>query len=143
VRFRKVTKAGVFEVVRSLRIVAAPVTRIICAGFQSVVITLTVSAHTVTKHVLAVIPVRIPITIAIPVRAWIAKPRSNKNPCMAAAAAEPTAKSSLCVRVSVRQRRHTKHEQRSQHQISNPPQQVFSFHDMPPFSPSSLELNYA
>jgi hypothetical protein len=62
---------------------------------------------------------------------------------MEAAAAEPTAKSSLCVRISVRKRRHAKHEQRSQHQISNSPQQVFPFHDLPPFSPSSPELNHA
>ena len=37
--FRKVTEAGVFEVVRPLRIEAAFMTRIICAGFQPVVIT--------------------------------------------------------------------------------------------------------
>jgi hypothetical protein len=125
VSFGKVTEAGVSEVVRSLWIVTASVTRIGLTGFQSIVITPAIRADVVTKNVAAVIPVvGISIRVTVPVPVWT-KPRTNKNTSMEAAAVE----SHLRVRISARERGHTEYQQSAQEQISNSSQQIFSFHD--------------
>jgi hypothetical protein len=77
--FCKVTETGVLEIMGSLRIEAPSMTRVIFAGFQSVVIALTIGGYVVTKDIRAVIPVAISIRIPVPV--WvIAKTQADKNP---------------------------------------------------------------
>ena len=118
---REVAKAGVLEVMRSLRIVALTTTLVTGTGLQTIMVTVALRISTIAEHILAVLGVRIPPVPVVTVRISEANPWTNESATAEPTSMEPTTsvKSALCLGRRAGHHCHTEYQCKCQKQSPN------------------------